>query len=153
MPAGTDGPGRREAGTCRVQGTTYPDDYLCMYYYIDVSYDPVKAPTYLVEAVNWSRKNMRAAFLAEHRYVAVILFNLPDHQGEDAFGVAHKDGAVFAVDDLLNSKLSATDLVANTTVCKKSFLYQHGKRQWLVIEEHQARRSKTGQSGEVTDHE
>lgn len=145
MPAGTDGPGRREPGTCRCQGTGYGDEYLGVYYYVDVTYDSANGRMYLNDALRWVAANMQRSLLAEHQYLAVIVFNLPEHQGEQAFEQAHKIGAVFSMQDVLDNTKSADELVAKVNALDRPFLYEKGKNnRWLIIEEHQREQEQKG---------
>jgi hypothetical protein len=143
MPAGTDGPGRRRPGTCRCQGTGYGDDYLGVYYYVDATYNSTDGAKYLRDALKWVTANMQHSFLARHQYLAVIVFNLREHQGEQAFEQAHKIGAVFSMQDVLDKTKSAAELVAKANALDRPFMYEEDKNdRWLIIEEHQREREQ-----------
>lgn len=142
----TDGPGPRRAGGVEYAGSSRDESYVVLYYYVQYegvpAYDHARDREHLTHAVEAIRRDLRNDFILQHKWVAVVVFNLGEkgkkEQVYEVFERAHKAGAVFAASDLVDRKVAPAALVSQARTVEKPFAYIDGRQHWLVIEQHRA---------------
>ena len=145
FPAGPGSPNPIEMNLYEMRGE-YTGYLLCTYDVQESLYDPNKEPGWFLSALGQIRDTGPEKFPA-FKWVAVVIHNRAEQQGESTFEQSYKAGAIFSSTEVFDSSHDLSQMASQATVDHHPFVYDptigqsweaEKHQRWVIVERHEA---------------